>query len=93
MSPFAPAQGLSPGQVQTLADAIDSELTRGLELRERGAKDVKVYRVHNKLHEPCYVCGSAIERVDFEEHTIFYCPSCQTGGRILKDRRLSKLLR
>jgi formamidopyrimidine-DNA glycosylase len=93
LSPFAPAQGLSPGQVQTLADAIDSELARGLELRERGAKDAKVYRVHNRLHEPCHVCGSAIERVDFEEHTIFYCPQCQTGGRLLKDRRLSRLLR
>jgi formamidopyrimidine-DNA glycosylase len=93
MSPFAPAQGLSPGQVQLLADAIDSELTRGLELRERGAKDAKVYRVHNKLHEPCHVCGASIERVDFDEHTIFYCPECQTGGRILKDRRLSRLLR
>jgi formamidopyrimidine-DNA glycosylase len=93
MSPFAPAQGLSPGQVQTLADAIDSELARGLELRERGAKDAVVYRVHNKLHEPCHVCGTRIERVDFDEHTIFYCPECQTGGRILKDRRLSRLLR
>jgi formamidopyrimidine-DNA glycosylase len=93
LSPFARAQGLSPGQVRTLADAIDSELERGLELRERGAKDAKVYRVHNKLGEPCYVCGTAIARVDFEEHTIYYCPECQTGGRILKDRRLSKLLR
>ena len=93
LSPFAPAQGLSPGQVQTLADAIDSELERGLELRERGAKDAKVYRVHNKLGEPCYACGTPIARVDFEEHTIYYCPECQTGGRILKDRRLSRLLR
>ena len=93
LSPFAPAQGLSPGQVQTLADAIDSELERGLELRERGAKDAKVYRVHNKLGEPCYACGTPIARVDFEEHTIYYCPECQTAGRILKDRRLSRLLR
>jgi formamidopyrimidine-DNA glycosylase len=93
LSPFAPAQGLSPGQVQTLADAIDSELARGLELRERGAKDAKVYRVHNKLHEPCYVCATPIERVDFDEHTVYYCPQCQTGGRVLKDRRLSRLLR
>jgi formamidopyrimidine-DNA glycosylase len=93
LSPFAPAQGLSPGQVQTLADAIDSELERGLELRERGAKDAKVYRVHDKLGEPCYVCGTPIARVDFEEHTIYYCPECQTGGRVLKDRRLSRLLR
>ena len=93
LSPFAPAQGLSPEQVQTLADAIDSELARGLELRERGAKDAKVYRVHNKLGEPCYACGTPIARVDFEEHTIYYCPECQTGGRVLKDRRLSRLLR
>jgi formamidopyrimidine-DNA glycosylase len=93
LSPFAPAQGLSPGQVQTLAEAIDSELERGLELRERGAKDAKVYRVHNKLGEPCYACGTPIARVDFEEHTIYYCPECQTGGRVLKDRRLSRLLR
>jgi formamidopyrimidine-DNA glycosylase len=93
LSPFAPAQGLSSEEVSRLADAIDSELERGLELRLRGAKDAKVYRVHNKLHEPCYVCATPIERVDFEEHTIFYCPQCQTGGRILKDRRLSRLLR
>jgi formamidopyrimidine-DNA glycosylase len=56
-------------------------------------KDAKVYRVHRKLHEPCYVCGTAIEQVDFDQHTIFYCPQCQTGGRLLKDRRLSRLLR
>jgi formamidopyrimidine-DNA glycosylase len=93
LSPFAPAQGLTPEQVRTLADAIDSELQRGLELRERGAKDAKVYRVHNRLHEPCHVCATPIERVDFDEHTIFYCPECQTGGRVLKDRRLSRLLR
>jgi formamidopyrimidine-DNA glycosylase len=93
LSPYAPAQGLSPGQVRTLAEAIDSELERGLELRERGAKDAKVYRVHDKLGEPCYICGTPIARVDFEEHTIYYCPGCQTAGRVLKDRRLSRLLR
>ncbi|MFL5921258.1 MAG: DNA-formamidopyrimidine glycosylase family protein [Gaiellaceae bacterium] len=93
LSPFAPAQGLPPEEVERLADAIDSELERGLELRIRGAKDAKVYRVHNRLHEPCHVCGRPIERVDFEEHTIFYCPRCQTAGRLLKDRRLSRLLR
>jgi formamidopyrimidine-DNA glycosylase len=93
LSPFAPAQGMSAEEVERLAAAIDSELERGLELRERGAKDAKVYRVHKRLHEPCYVCGTPIERVDFEEHTIFYCPQCQTGGRLLKDRRMSRLLR
>jgi formamidopyrimidine-DNA glycosylase len=93
LSPYAMSGALTPGQVQKLAAAIDSELLRGLELRERGAKDAKVYRVHGKLGEPCHVCGTPIERVDFEEHTILYCPECQTGGRVLKDRRLSRLLR
>ncbi len=93
VSPYAVSGGLSPGHVRTLADAIESELQRGLELRERGAKDAKVYRVHGHLDEPCYVCGTPIAQVDFEEHTIFYCPECQTGGRVLKDRRLSRLLR
>src|SRR5215210_2305086 len=65
LSPFAPAQGLSPAEVDRLARAIDSELERGLELRERGAKDGKVYRVHDRLHEACHVCGTPIEHVDF----------------------------
>jgi formamidopyrimidine-DNA glycosylase len=93
LSPYALTQDLTPAQVARLADAIDSELSRGLELRERGAKDERTYRVHRKLAEPCHVCGTPIAQVDFEEHTIYYCPSCQTGGRILKDRRLSRLLR
>ncbi|HET6641632.1 MAG TPA: DNA-formamidopyrimidine glycosylase family protein [Gaiellaceae bacterium] len=93
LSPYALTQDLDGESVERLADAIDSELARGLELRERGANDKRTYRVHNKLAEPCYVCGTPIARVDFEEHTIYYCPTCQTGGRILKDRRLSKLLR
>jgi formamidopyrimidine-DNA glycosylase len=93
LSPYALTRELTPDQVERLADAIDSELARGLELRERGASDKRTYRVHRKLGEPCYVCGTPIAQVDFEEHTIYYCPTCQTGGRILKDRRLSKLLR
>ena len=93
LSPFALSKDLDAEQVQRLADAIDIELERGLELRERGANDAKTYRVHDKLHEPCYVCGTPIARVDYEEHTVYYCPDCQTGGRMLKDRRLSRLLR
>jgi formamidopyrimidine-DNA glycosylase len=93
LSPYALSGDLVPGQVERLAEGIDSELGRGLELRERGAGDKRVYRVHNRLHEPCYVCGTPIERVDYEEHTVFYCPQCQTGGRVLKDRRLSRLLK
>ena len=93
LSPYALSRDLNPEQVEVLSAAIDTELERGLELRERGANDKKTYRVHNKLNEPCYVCGAPIARIDFEEHTIYYCPECQTGGRTLKDRRMSRLLR
>jgi formamidopyrimidine-DNA glycosylase len=93
LSPFALSTQLSSEEVERLAEAIDAELTRGLELREQGANDAKTYRVHNRLGEPCPECGTPIARVDYEEHTIYYCPSCQTGGRVLKDRRLSRLLR
>jgi formamidopyrimidine-DNA glycosylase len=93
LSPYALTTELSEEEVQRLSDAIQEELTRGLELRERGVSDKKIYRVHNRLDEPCPQCGTPLARVDFEEHTIYYCPSCQTEGRILKDRRLSRLLR
>jgi formamidopyrimidine-DNA glycosylase len=93
LSPYALTTDLMDEEVARLSAAIDSELSRGLELRERGASDKKAYKVHNRLGEPCPRCGTPIARVDFEEHTIFYCPTCQTEGRILKDRRLSRLLR
>lgn len=93
LSPFALSTQLSPEEVERLASAIDSELARGLEARERGAGDKAVYRVHRRLGEPCPRCGAPIAQVDYDEHTVFYCPKCQTGGRILKDRRLSRLLR
>jgi formamidopyrimidine-DNA glycosylase len=93
LSPYALTRDLGDPEIERLATAIDAELARGLELRERGANDKRTYRVHRKLAEPCYACGTPIAQVDFEEHTIYYCPTCQTGGRILKDRRLSKLLR
>jgi formamidopyrimidine-DNA glycosylase len=93
LSPYALSTQLSSEEVERLAVAIREELSRGLELRERGASNDKTYRVHGKLGQPCHLCGGPIARVDFEEHTIYYCPECQTGGRVLKDRRLSRLLR
>src|SRR6185503_15929932 len=93
LSPYALSSDLDDEEVARLAAAIDSELERGLELREAGASDEKTYRVHRRLGEPCHGCGTPLAQVDFEEHTIFYCPTCQTGGRVLKDRRLSRLLR
>jgi formamidopyrimidine-DNA glycosylase len=93
LSPYALSTDLDDDEVGRLDAAIASELARGLALREEGASDEKTYRVHRRLGEPCYVCGTPLAQVDFEEHTIFYCPTCQTGGRVLKDRRLSRLLR
>jgi formamidopyrimidine-DNA glycosylase len=93
LSPYALSTELSRDDVERLAEAIDSELERGLELRERGLPNGDVYRVHDRLGEPCPQCETPLAQVDFEEHTMFYCPSCQTQGRVLKDRRLSRLLR
>jgi formamidopyrimidine-DNA glycosylase len=93
LSPFKASTELSDEEVARLAAAIHDDLTRALELREQGKGDTDVYLVHNRLGKECPQCGTHIARVDFEEHTIYYCPSCQTGGRLLKDRRLSRLLR
>lgn len=93
LSPYALSSQVDAEETARLASAIHDELTRGLDLRLAGAKDDKTYRVHKKLAEPCHVCGAPIQRVEFEEHTIYYCADCQTGGRVLKDRRLSRLLR
>ncbi|HEU5212175.1 MAG TPA: DNA-formamidopyrimidine glycosylase family protein [Gaiellaceae bacterium] len=93
LSPYALSTQVDTEETARLVTAMQSELRRGLELRERGASDARTYRVHRRLGEPCHACGTPIARVDFEEHTIYYCPTCQTGGRVLKDRRLSRLLR
>jgi formamidopyrimidine-DNA glycosylase len=93
LSPFKASTELSPEETERLAAVIHEDLERALELRLRGKGDRDVYLVHNRLGEPCPQCGSPILRVDFEEHTIYYCAQCQTGGRVLKDRRLSRLLR
>jgi formamidopyrimidine-DNA glycosylase len=93
LSPYALSTDLSDDEIERLTTAVNDELSRGLALREAGTGDPRTYRVHDKLGEPCHVCGTPLARVDFEEHTIYYCPACQTGGRVLKDRRLSRLLR
>jgi formamidopyrimidine-DNA glycosylase len=93
LSPYQLSTQVDDEQTERLATAIREELARGLELRLDGANDDAVYRVHRRLGEPCARCGTPLARVDFEEHTIFYCPDCQTGGRTLKDRRLSRLLK
>jgi formamidopyrimidine-DNA glycosylase len=93
LSPFRLSTDLGEDEVETLATTIREDLSRALELRIEGKGDDVVYRVHARFGEPCPRCGETLRRVDFEEHTITYCPAEQTGGRILKDRRLSRLLR
>jgi formamidopyrimidine-DNA glycosylase len=93
LSPFRLSTDLGDDEVAALAAAIHDDLLRALALRLEGKGDAAVYRVHGRFGEPCPRCDDTLRRVDFEEHTITYCPSCQTGGRILKDRRRSRLLR
>ena len=93
LSPFRLSTDLGEEEVETLATTIRENLARALDQRIQGKGDDAVYRVHGRFGEPCPRCGETLRRVDFEEHTITYCPAEQTGGRILKDRRLSRLLR
>jgi len=93
LSPYELSTQMSSEETGRLATAIREELARGLELRLRGASNDATYRVHDRLGEPCWRCRTPLARVDFDEHTIYYCPECQTGGRVLKDRRMSRLLR
>ncbi len=98
LSPFALSTQLDDEEIERLATSIHEDLERALELRLRGKGDKDVYLVHRRLGEPCpnghdASSGGPIQRVDYEEHTVFYCPACQTSGRVLKDRRLSRLLR
>jgi formamidopyrimidine-DNA glycosylase len=93
LSPFKLSPDLSIEEVARLAAAIDNDLGRALTLREAGKGDEDVYRIHGHFGEPCPLGHDTLRRVAFEEHTITYCPTCQTGGKELKDRRLSRLLR
>ncbi len=93
LSPFKLSTDVSTEEAGRLAVAIEDDLTRALALREAGKGDKDVYRIHGHFGELCPLGHDTLRRVDFEEHTITYCPTCQTGGKELKDRRLSRLLR
>jgi formamidopyrimidine-DNA glycosylase len=99
MSPFKMAASLTPDQVTALYDAIMTTL-RDASKRAEGvaAGDLKAekktgLRVHGKAGQPCPVCGDTIREVSFADSALQYCPTCQTGGKPLADRRLSKLLK
>jgi len=93
LSPFALSSKLDDEEIERLSSAIEDDLVRALELRLAGKGDKDVYLVHRRLGEPCPRCGDPLRQVDYDEHTVFYCAACQTGGRVLKDRRMSRLLR
>ncbi len=98
LSPFKKGSELAPGEVEqlhaalhVLGDAINHyEETIGPEVPDKVPMPLKI---HKREGEPCPRCGTAIEAVFFSEHQTNYCPKEQTGGRVLKDRRLSKLLK
>jgi formamidopyrimidine-DNA glycosylase len=98
LSPFKQGSELSKEEMErlraalhVLGDAIDHyEETVGKELPDKLPMPLKV---HKREGEPCPRCGTTIEAVFFAEHQTNYCPKEQTGGRVLKDRRLSRLLK
>ena len=100
LSPFASLHSLSPEQREALLVAATDVLAEALELergREGGLSEAKLggrFRVHNRFGEPCPTpCGDTLRRVSFESYEMSYCPTCQTGGKVLADRRLSRLLK
>ncbi|MDT0475127.1 DNA-formamidopyrimidine glycosylase family protein [Streptomyces sp. DSM 41014] len=99
MSPFKRAASLTPEETSRLYLALRSTLTEAVE-RSRGvaagrlkAEKKSGLRVHGRTGEPCPVCGDTVREVSFSDSSLQYCPTCQTGGRPLADRRLSRLLK
>ena len=99
LSPFKLAGSLAEDEVTALFEAVRDELTQAIDRavggRPADLKDGKRthLRVHGKKGEPCPTCGTPIAEVSFADTFLNYCPGCQTGGRLLADRRLSKLLK
>jgi formamidopyrimidine-DNA glycosylase len=99
LSPYASLKSLTPEQREALIAALREVLAEGLE-RERGRsgglsanKLGEHFTVHGKAGLPCPVCGEDLKRVSYESHEVVYCPRCQTGGKVLADRRLSRLIK
>jgi len=102
LSPFAQTQSLSGEDTRRLYAAVRSTLTEWTERlrREAGAdfpEKVTAFRegmaVHGRFRKPCPVCGSPVQRIVYAENETNYCARCQTGGKILADRALSRLLK
>jgi len=99
LSPFATAGKLTDAQLAPLHDAMISVLTDAVE-RSVGQQAATLkgekrsgLRVHARTGLPCPVCGDTVREVSFADKSFQYCPTCQTGGKVLADRRLSRLLK
>ncbi len=98
LSPYASLASLDTEHRERLMVAIQAVLAAGLavERRRRGGLPTKVgdhWIVHRRAGEPCPTCGEVLRRVSYDSYEVTYCPSCQTGGKVLADRRLSRLLK
>jgi formamidopyrimidine-DNA glycosylase len=99
LSPFATAGKLTDAQLAALHDAMISVLTDAVQ-RSVGQNAAMLkgekrsgMRVHARTGMPCPVCGDTVREVSFADKSFQYCPTCQTGGKVLADRRLSRLLK
>jgi DNA-formamidopyrimidine glycosylase len=99
MSPFKLASSFTPDEVETLHTAIVTTLqdavkrSAGLAAANLKGEKKTGLRVHGKTGQPCPVCGDTVREVSFADSSLQYCPTCQTGGKPLADRRLSRLLK
>ncbi|MFE5582824.1 Fpg/Nei family DNA glycosylase [Kitasatospora sp. NPDC056531] len=99
MSPYKLAASLTEEETARLYEALGSTLrdaverSRGLAAGELKAEKKLGLRVHGRTGQPCPVCGDTVREVSFADSSLQYCPTCQTGGKPLADRRLSRLLK
>jgi formamidopyrimidine-DNA glycosylase len=98
LSPYATLAGLTGEERNRLLEAVRETLAEALEAERgrTGGLPTKLgdhFSVHNRYGQPCPRCGQDLRRVSYESHEVTYCPACQTGGKVLADRRLSRLVR
>ena len=98
LSPYRSLASLDDAERGRLLASVRAVLTEALEAERRRAGGLPTklgdhFVVHGKYGTPCPVCGADLRRVSYQSHEVTYCPRCQTGGKILADRRLSRLVR
>ncbi len=98
LSPYRSLASLERPERDRLLEAVRNVLSEALEAERRriGGLPTKLgdhFGVHGRYGTPCPVCGADLRRVSYQSHEVTYCPNCQTGGKILADRRLSRLVR